>query len=1013
MLKFILKRKILVSLVTVLIIILGGYSLTKLDQVLLPEVEFDQAYAIISAGDMSAAEVERTITNPLEQRIQGIDGVEDIDSTTAIGQSSIYIMIESGRGEDVSKEVSSVVQSVTADISGITEVLTDQVGTTQDYEFFLDISNGDMDEMTKFAEEVLEPRIENLKEVSDVSLMGNQNYEVAIEFDREAILEHALDVSQVVSVIQEANTEATLGELSEEQDEPTIRWQSQVGSVEEVENIQVPTQTGFVDLDEIASVSLQPLSSSSYVWKNGTKDFIFAQVGRSSNTTQIELAEAIRAEIADIREEGLVDGFQLNELVAQADYIEDSINGVTKNIIIGGILAIVILLLFLRNIRATTIISISIPTSILLTFITMWLLDYSFNILTLIGLGLGIGMMVDSAIVILESIYRKKEEGLEATKAVIEGTKEVATAVIASMLTTIVVFLPIGIMGGEVGQMMILLSVVVATTLISSVVVSFTLIPSLSEKFLKLRNKKKKRESKIISSYGNFVAWIVKKKRHSFAVIGLFFVLLIGSLFLIPKIPMNIMPDMLNRYSELFIEVEPGLSVEEREELAASINETLVDIEDVESNHLIDESGSYFALINMTKDDDITREQEEVNDEILQSLRDLSEDTAITNVQSMMSVSAGYPVQIQISGEEFDQLQTLGEEFGAELEQIDGIEAVTTSIDRTSFEKVIRLNHDAIEEAGLSDSQIRHFVHQAFLDMPVGEVKVDDDNIPLMVKWDEQTTTEASLLDLEVQTATGEEPLSEFVELESVAVPNEISHHNGERYITVSADTSGTDLGTVNRDVQNLLEDFETPTGYTIDVAGDLEAQQELMMDMVLILVISIFLVYLVMAVQFNHFSQPFIVMSVIPMTIVGVILGLFITQLELSVMSGMGVIMLIGIVLNNAILLIDRANQLRRKEMDLVASISEAGKNRIRPIFMTTLTTTGGMLPLALASGSAGNYQGPMATAIISGLLFATLITLVLVPAVYRIFYSFGNGVRNLFKRKKKESKKLKDLAG
>ncbi|SDQ89947.1 efflux RND transporter permease subunit [Virgibacillus salinus] len=1011
MLKLILRRKILVTLVTVLIIILGGYSLTKLDQVLLPEVEFDQAYAIVSAGDMSAAEVERSITNPLEQRIQGVDGVEDIDSTTAIGQSSIYIMIESGRGHEVSQEVTSIVQSTTADIAGITDVVTDQVGTTQNYEFYMDISNGDMDKMTEFAEDILEPRLENLAEVDNVSLMGNQSYEMAVEFDREAVNDNALDISKVTSVIQQTNTEATLGELSAEQNEPSLRWQTKSQSVEDVEHIQIPTQTGFIDLQEIANVTLKPLASSSYVWKNGTKDFIFIQIGRSANTTQIEMAESVRTEVNDIREEGLISGFELNEMVAQADYIQDSIDGISSNILVGGILAIVILLLFLRNLRATVIIGVSIPTSILLTFITMWILDYSFNILTLIGLGLGIGMMVDSAIVILESIYRKKEEGLNSVTAVIHGTKEVATAVIASMLTTIAVFLPIGIMGGEVGQFMILLSVVVATTLISSVIVAFTLIPTLAEKFLKLPKKKKRNDSTIVNSYGNFVAWIVKQKRNSFSVVFIFFLLFVGSVFLVPKIPMNIMPDMLNRYSELLVDVESGLTVEEREELTNKINETLIEIDDVESNHLIDESGSFYTFINMTKGEDITREQEEVNEDILQSLRNLSEDTPIKSVQSMMSVSTGYPVQVQISGEDFEQLQILGEDFSKELEQIHGIEEVSNSIERTSVEKVVELKENAMEDAGLSENQIRQFIQQVFLDMPIGEVTVSEESIPLNLKWGKKTTTEDALLGLKVPTQNGEEPLSTFIELQSVQVPNEISHHNGERYITISADTSDTDLGSVNREVQQLIDNIESPLGYTISVAGDLEEQQELMQDMILILAISIFLVYLVMAVQFNHLSHPLIVMSVIPMTIVGVIAGLYITQQELSVMSGMGIIMLIGIVLNNAILLVDRANQLRKKGYTLIESISEAGKNRIRPIFMTTLTTAGGMLPLALAGGISGNYQAPMAIAIISGLLFATLITLVLIPAVYQISHIIGNGFQRVFKKKK--STRLDDLAG
>jgi multidrug efflux pump subunit AcrB len=264
---------------------------------------------------------------------------------------------------------------------------------------------------------------------------------------------------------------------------------------------------------------------------------------------------------------------------------------------------------------------------------------------------------------------------------------------------------------------------------------------------------------------------------------------------------------------------------------------------------------------------------------------------------------------------------------------------------------------------------------------------IDGENVPLAVKWTETTDTKASLLDLKVPTPDGEEILSTFIELNTIDSPNEINHIDGERYISISSDIEGRDLGAINRDVQNAIDAFDTPVDYSIAVAGDLEQQQELIKEMIFILGIAIFLVYLVMAVQFNHLFHPIIVMSVIPMTIVGVILGLFLTQRELSLMSGMGIVMLIGIVLNNAILLVDRTNQLRREGERLEAALVQAGKDRIRPIFMTTLTTAGGMLPLALASGTSGNYQAPMATAIISGLLFATLITLLLIPAVYRLF--------------------------
>ena len=1013
LLNFIVKRKILVGLITVLVLMVGSYSLLKLDKELMPSVEFDGAYVDVSAGEMSAIEVERTITNPLEQRIQSIEGVEDINSTTSVGRSSMQITIETGRGDEVAKEIESVVQATTSEISGIDEVLTDQIGTTQSYEFYMDVSNGDMKEMTAFAEDILEPRLEELPEVRDVSLVGIQEYEMVIEFDRDKITEKALDVSQVSSVIQQVNTEATLGELSEEQGTPSLRWNTKLGSVVDVENIEIPTPTGFINLEEVADISLQPVDSSSFVWKNGTKDFIFVQIGRVADVTQIEMAEAIRSEINNIRDEGLVDNFELNEMVAQADYVKESIDGVTSNIIIGGIIAIVILLLFLRNIRSTIIIGLSIPTSILLTFLTMWVLDYSFNMLTLIGLGLGIGMMVDSSIVILESIYRKKEQGIQPFEAVVEGTKEVASAVIASMLTTIVVFLPIGLMGGEIGQFMILLSVVVAITLISSVIVSFTLIPTLSERFLKHNKKQVQKEGRFLKRYSNLVSWVVKKKRNSIAIIVLFFIMFAGSLVLLPKIPMTIMPDMFNRYAELMVDLETGLSLEDKEEVVQKVNETLSKIDDVETNYILDNGGMFYTIINMTKGDEITKDQKEVNEDIFSSLRDLQEKYPIDSVQSAMSSGAGYPVQVQIKGESFEELQIIADDFVKELEGIEGIVAVTSSIDRTSIEQVIELKEEAIEDAGLTQLQVKQFIEQSFLDMPIGEVTVNEENIPLIMKWNEKMDNEDSLLNMKLPTNDGEKNLSNFVELKSVDTPNEISHSDGERFITISADIRDTDLGTINRDVQNLINDFETPSGYNVSVAGDLEAQQELMQEMILILVISLFLVYLVMAIQFNNLAHPIVVMSIIPMTIVGVIAGLFITQRELSIMSGMGVVMLIGIVLNNAILIIDRTNQLRKEGYSVNQSIIEAGKHRIRPIFMTTLTTVGGMLPLALASGTTGNYQAPMATAMISGLLFATLITLILIPAVYRLFNGVGNGFQRLFKRKKKEEKDFKEISG
>lgn len=1005
-LKFLLKRKIIVGLLVTFILLIGGYSIFKLDKELFPNINYGGAMAEIYAGDLPATEVE-AIVAPLEQELLGIDGVKDVQTTSYQGRSSIFIMTENGKGDEIFPDIESVINNEAAKNPLILDAFTAKMSTDQPYNFFLDLSGKSVKEITEFAKYTLEPRLESLKEVRDVAFEGLYEEEISISFNREKLESHGIDIQYAIASIQEANMSNALGYLKDDENSPTIRWQSSVTNVEDLKNIKIPSLNGYVLLQDIATIDLIPSQSTSLVWKESSTDFIMVQIGQAAGVTQIEMADAVNAEIEKMREEGLLDDVELKYIVSQAEYVENALDGITNNIIIGGILALVVLLLFFRNFRATFIIGLSIPTSILLTFMTMWLLDYSFNILTLIALGLGIGLLIDSSIVILESIYAKKEQGYNKLDAVIEGTKEVASAVIASMLTTVVVFVPIGLLGGEIGQFMIILSVVVAITLISSVIIAFTLIPVLGENFMKLRLRQDgPKEGRIKKYYGQAVEWVTKKKRNSLAVIVAFFIVFISSLFLFTKIPSNIMPDMLNRYNEIMINLESGVTLSEKEEIVEAISNELQDIQDVETNYIIDNGLMLFALINMTKGDDITREQSDVNDDIYKALEKLKEDYPIDSVLSATSFTAGYPVQVNITGEDHEQLKEIADRFVNELNQVESLHDIKTTVDRTSFEDVIQLNTSKIEEAGLTENYIKQFIQQAFLQMEISSMKIDTENVPIKVKWDDDVTTQDELLNLKLTTLNGQQPLSEFVSFTKKEVPNQIDRLNGERLVRVTAEYEGADLGAINREIQRVIKDFELPNGYSIDISGDLEQQQELMMEMLMIIGIALFLVYVVMAVQFNHLVHPIIVMSVIPVSIVGVLIGLFVTQSELSILSGMGIIMLIGIVLNNAILIIDRTKQLRLKGLGVSEALVEAGKNRIRPIFMTTLTTAVGMLPLAIASDSSGNYQQPLAIVIISGLMFATLITLLLIPAVYRLFTSKKAELKQL--QKLEESKQV-----
>lgn len=1000
-LRFLLKRKIIVGLLIAFILMIGSYSVIKLDKELFPSMNFGGAFAEVYASDLPATEVEESITIPIEQALLAIDGVDDVQSSSYQGRSSLTIFTDEGKIDDIYPDIELAINSQITNHPSVQDVLVGQMSTDQPYDFFMDLSGENMEEITHFAKYVLEPRLENLSEVRDVAFEGLYQEEVSIKLDRNKLLDHQVDLHQVISVIQEANSDAVVGQFSEDENTPTIRYQASIEEVNHLNKLEIPTVEGSVLLEQLGTIELIPSEQSSLVWKNGSKDFIMVQVGRTTGTTQIDMSHAVLDEVEKMHDEGLIgDNFELEYVVSQAEYVEDALNGITSNIMIGGLLALVVLVLFLRNLRATFIIALAIPASILLTFTTMWLLDYSFNMLSLIALGLGIGLLIDSSIVILESIYSKKEQGYNNLEAVIEGTKEVATAVIASMLTTVVVFVPIGLLGGEIGQFMVILSVVIAITLISSVIVAFTLIPSLAENFMKLRKTKESREEGFIKKqYGQIVHWVTKKKRNSLAVIAGFFVLFISSFFLLTKIPSNVMPDVMNRYNEIMVNLEAGVTLDEKDEMAAVISEELQNIQDVDTSYIIDNGLALYVLINMTKDDEITREQKDVNDDIFESLREIQEDYPIAQVMSSLDMSGGFPVAVMVTGENINDLSDVSNDLVSELEKIDSITEAKSSVERTSFEKVIELDEEAIKGAGLSEQQIKQFVEQAFFQLQIGTLKVNNETVPINMAWDSGITTESDLLDLTIPTMNGERSLSNFVSFKEIEVPNEIGRSNGERYVMITAEYEGSDLGSINRDVQALIKDYETPDGIQIDIAGDLEAQQELMTEMLIIIGISIFLVYFVMAVQFNHLFHPLIVMASIPTMVIGVFIGLFVTQSELNILSGMGLIILIGIVLNNAILLIDRTKQLRLKGYQVAEALVEAGKNRIRPIFMTSLTTVFGMIPLALASGTSGNYQAPLAIVIIFGLLFSTLITLLLIPAIYRLFTTKKGELKQLQK--------------
>ncbi|QQK75322.1 efflux RND transporter permease subunit [Salicibibacter cibarius] len=1028
-LRLLLKRKLIVGLLSIFVLMFGLFASNDLDVEMMPGMTMDMGMVQIDAGELNTLDMEETVVNPVEDRLDEMEHIDTYETTITLGNGSFMIMFEEGEGDDAFTELDAAMNELENEIDDIDNVFSMQASMNPPYELHYDLYGADSEELAYVAEEVIQPRLESLAEVREVDAAAEDSEELSIELDHEKLQEDGVDPESIVQIFQEENQNRAIGELSEEDDEPRLRWDGTMFSVEDIEELQISTPDGPEPLEEYASIEIVQADTTTTAWKNGEDDYVFLQIGRADDATEVEMTEAVRAEVEDIKEEGLPGDIELEEMLATADYITNDLRDIQTNVLYGGLLALLVLFTFLRSIRATAIVGISIPLSLLLTFSVMWLMDYSINVMTLLALGLGIAMMVDASIVILESIFRKLQQGLSKFDAVIEGTKEVSTAVLASMLTTVVVFLPIGILSGDVGEFIMMLAMVIIITLVSSVIISFTVIPVLSDKWIRAKESNvHKEENAILRMYGHFVGWMSWEKWRRWLVSTGFAFLFLLSLFLIAFVPMSMMPDVLERQSELIVNLDSHTDDEEKAAIADAMHERLSEIPDVSDYTVMTEEDMMMAFINMTPEEEANLPQAQVNMEIMNNLEALEEDHPIENVvMSMEAGEMGNPVEIIVQGDSLEGLREVAEDMEAGLENIEGVTGIHHSMSDMETEEQFIIDEEEVEDAGLTTGQVREQIEAAFMSEQIDEISLDGRDYPVFMNSDLEVASFDELEDLAIDIPPeedtlmpGEEPeeaetmdLAEFVELETTEAPQELEHEDGERIIKVMASLEDRDLGSVNADVQEMIAGYDFDDGYSAGFGGQMEQQQEMMTEMMYIFLISIFLVYMVMAIQFNHLIHPLVIMSVIPMTIVGVILGLLITQQELNPISAMGALILVGIVLNNAILLVDRTKQLRKQGWERANALQEAGKNRMRPIFMTTLTTVAGMLPLALATGSASNYQAPMATVIIFGLLFATLITLLLVPSVYMIMEDILGWPKRYLKKRgeKKAAKKDKGI--
>lgn len=822
----------------------------------------------------------------------------------------------------------------------------------------------------------------------------------------EADLENILTMDTLTGILTAQNFSMPAGYITEDGVKYLVRVGDAVDSVEDLENL-VLMDLGMegvktVRLSDVADVVVTDNSEESYAKVNGNSG-VMLTVEKQTGYSTGDVTDRVYDRIEELEK----DNKDLNTTVFmdQGIYIDMIVDSVFSNMILGAILAIIILIIFLKDIRPTLVIACSIPVSVIFAVVLMYFSGVTLNMISLSGLALGIGMLVDNSIVVIENIYRMRSEGISAKKAAVEGTRQVTGAIVASTLTTVSVFAPIVFTEGITRQLFVDMGLTIAYALLASLLIALTFVPMMASGTLsKTKEIRHPLMELVQEKYGILLERLLKWK---ILVLLVMVALLAGSIKASLSRGTAFMPEMES--TQMSVTVEPAKDADFKEacELADQVTEKVRTIEDVEAvgamsggNSTISfmggsDAGNQIELYLILKED-----KKLSNKKIASKIKSLTKDMngTITVSESEMDTSMlGNGLTIEVKGRDTDKLQSIAKDVAKIVEKVEGTREVSDGMEETTPELRITVDKEKAAEYGMTVAQVYQLV-QAKMENETSDATISTDLKDYDVFLIGADAADISLDSIKNMTFTyankesGEKeevPLTEIVSMEEKEGLSSISRDNQERYLQVTAQIEdGYNVGIVGNKVEDALKKYELPSGYSIEMTGEDEMITEAMEQLILMLLLGTAFIYLIMVAQFQSFRAPFIILFTIPLALTGGFAALFITGNEVSVMAMIGFVMLVGIIVNNGIVMVDYINQLRRGGMEKREAIIEAGKTRMRPIFMTALTTILAMAAMAFSRDMGADMSRPMAIVTIGGMIYGTLMTLIVVPCIYDIFY-------------------------
>jgi HAE1 family hydrophobic/amphiphilic exporter-1 len=1019
--EFSVNKRVTTIMLVMIVVVVGLIALSKLGLDFFPDIDFPTVSVITNYKGASSEDIEKTITKPLEQVISSVNRIKKVTSQTSEGTSVITAEFEWGTNLDFAAQD-----------------LRDQIGLYRTYlpeeasnPIVVKFNLAQMPvifwgitakmpafELKKLIEDEVAPRLKRIDGVAAAQVFAMDTREILVDIDKSALVSRNLSLDMVLLALRMENLNLPAGNLVERHSDYLVRTLGEFKSLDEIRKTVIgASQKGEpIYLQDVADVK-DTMKETRYTARIQRQKGVFLMITKRSGANTAITGEAVKKELARIQKT-LPSDIEFFTAMDQSTMIQRVTKRTVDNAWQGGILAILLIFLFLLNWRPTLIIALSIPLSIITTFIAFYLAGYTLNLLTLGGLALGVGMLVDNAIVVIENTFRHIEEGKERKEAAIVGASEVGMAITASTLTTIVVFLPMVFASGITAKLTRGLALAIAFSLISSLFVALTIVPLLSSLLFKSKAenhepKKKTLWQEFTGAKNFYRRWLDKALHHRSLVLGGIIALFILSIAIIPFLGTEFMPSQDRDMILLKVKMPIGTSVEETDRVVSMVEnlmsqepevsiitgqagsqaeENAADMASGMSNSGPHEGLLWIGLVHKT--------ERKLSDlQILEKMRQKlprleNVKFEALDIQAALMSGAQNPVDIKIYGKDLNELRRIADAMVLRIKDVQGLRDLTHTLARGKPEYQIKVDREKTSRLGLTITQVGNTVQTATLGKVATRYREGSDEVDLRVRFKHEYRDNLD----EIKNIPLLTPRNNTIYLDQIAKiergegPIQITRENQLRRVSVTANIAGRDLGSVIKDIKKRLKGMETglPAGYFLEYGGAYEQMQDAFKVLAAALALSVLLIYMVMASQFENFLHPFVIMFTIPLGLIGVVLGLLISGRPVNLPVLIGFILLGGIAVNNGIVMIDYINQLIRRGIEKKEAILRGATTRLRPVLLTALTTVLGMLPMAFSTSEGAEMRAPLAITVLGGLTATTFMTLFIIP----IIYSFVNRI-------------------